>query len=61
MNRQSKNKFEPHDSEQSTPEDNKVVKKKKDTQYKKELANLKSPAKKKEFSEQPPTKHNTHN
>lgn len=61
MQKQNKNKYEPVDSEQSVPEDNKVVKKKSDKQYKRESANLKSPAERKAFSEQPPTRHNTHN
>lgn len=61
MKRQNKAKYEPQDSVQAIPEDDKVVKRKKDTVYKKKPVDLKNPAKKREFSEQPPTKHNTHN
>lgn len=54
-------KFEPVDSDESTPADNQVVKKKQDTQYKEQSATLQNPEEKRKYSEQPPTKHNTHN
>ncbi|QNL50129.1 hypothetical protein H8S90_00355 [Olivibacter sp. SDN3] len=53
--------YEPKDSEQETKSSNKAVKTKKDKTYKKESAILGNPAKKRMFSEQPPTKHNTRN
>ncbi|GAA4800960.1 hypothetical protein GCM10023231_32170 [Olivibacter ginsenosidimutans] len=54
-------KYQPTDSEQHPPIDDKVVKRTSDKVYRKEKPVLKSPATKRKFSEQPPTKHNTHN
>lgn len=55
------NEYQPSDSAKETPQDKLVVKKERDKTYKKEKAILSDPEKKRKFSEQPPTKHNTHN
>lgn len=56
-----KEKYEPADSDQKQVADDKSVKNVKDSIYNKKNASMENPAKKKEYSEQPPTKHNTHN
>lgn len=62
MKKQNKTSdYAPKDSEQETSNSNKAVKKKTDRTYKKESAILENPAKKRMFSEQPPTKRNTRN
>lgn len=57
----TKEKYHPTDSTQKRAIDDKVVKARVDETYHHEEANLKQPALKRKYSEQPPTKHNTHN
>ena len=59
-NSAKKEKYEPTDSDQKQVGSNKAVKNPKDKVYNKKDPSLGNPAKKKEFSEQPPSKQNTH-
>lgn len=59
-NPSKKEKYEPADSDQKQVADDKSVKNVKDSVYRKKSTSMGNPAKKKEYSEQPPTKHNTH-
>jgi len=58
--RNTKEKYQPTDSAQKVPADDKIVKTDADKTYHHEEASVKQPALKRKFSEQPPTKHNTH-
>jgi len=53
--------LQPTDSTREASKDNQVVKNEEDKTYKREDATMPNPEKKRKFSEQPPTKHNTHN
>jgi len=59
-NSAKKEKFEPTDSDQKQLADNKSVKSPKDNVYNKKDPAMGNPAKKREHSEQPPSKQNTH-
>jgi hypothetical protein len=59
-NSAKKEKFEPTDSDQKQVADNKSVKNPKDKLYNKKDPAMGNPAKKREYSEQPPSKQNTH-
>ena len=54
----SKQKLTPLDTEKEQPRDNLVVKKQKDKQYRAITPDLPDPAKKRYYSEQPPTSRN---
>jgi len=59
-NSAKKEKYEPTDSDQKQAKDNKAVKNPKDKVYNKKDPSMGYPAKKKEYSEQPPSTQNTH-
>jgi len=61
MAQRPKKSYAPGDSAHDEPEDGQVVKNKTDRHYRKTIPAMDSPASKRKYSEQPPTKHNTHN
>jgi|GEM_PF-2062769 len=56
-----KKQYKPTDSDQTHPAANRAVKTVKDTVYRRKSATMSNPEQKRKHSEQPPTKHNTHN
>jgi len=55
-----KKQYKPTDSNQVHPTANQTVKTVKDTIYQRESATMNNPEQKRKYSEQPPSKHNTH-
>lgn len=62
MKKRNKTKeYQPRDSAEEKPKDKLIVKTARDKTYTKEQPDISAPEKKRKFSEQPPTEHNTHN